>query len=106
MKVKKIAIAALALLVWGQTGEAQVKANRPDTIGLCLEVPLLDLPYQTYASRTTGNFFAGYANPGMPLSQAMSNNLYTAAHYGIQKAIRPKNIFWRKFLTFGAVLGF
>ncbi|MFN4081383.1 MAG: hypothetical protein ACK4NS_10825, partial [Saprospiraceae bacterium] len=25
---------------------------------------------------------------------------------GIQKAIRPKNIFWRKFLTFGAVLGF
>ena len=55
-----------------------------DTTGLYLDFPVLDLPYQTHAVKTTGNFFAGYANPSMKQSLAMSNNLYSSAHWGIK----------------------
>ncbi|HOF16969.1 MAG TPA: hypothetical protein PLF32_04295 [Bacteroidales bacterium] len=64
-----------------------------DTTGLYLEFPLFDIPYQIHASKTTGNFFFGYANPSMNLALAMSNNLYGSAHWGITKIITTKSEF-------------
>jgi len=64
-----------------------------DTTGLYLEVPLFDIPYQIYATKTTGNFFTSYANPSMRQSLAMSNNLYGSAHWGINKLIKTKSEF-------------
>ncbi|MCS6822193.1 MAG: hypothetical protein NZ551_10035 [Microscillaceae bacterium] len=61
------------------------------------------MPYQNYASRTTGNFLAGYANPSMPQSLAVSSNFYSAVHYGIGKAIKVKNQALQSLLTITAV---
>lgn len=64
-----------------------------DTTGLYLEVPLFDIPYQIYATKTTGNFFTSYVNPSMKQSLAMSNNLYGSAHWGINKLTKTKSEF-------------
>ena len=82
------------LLFFKQVSLAQTQ-NDTDTIGLFLNFPLVDLPYQCYATNTTGNFFAGYANPSMQQSLAISNNLYSSAHYGIKKIVKTKNEFLR-----------
>jgi len=80
-------------------------AQKPsDTIPLLLDFPVLDLPYQSYASRTTGNFFAGYASPSMKQSLQISSNFYSSAHYGIKQAfsgVKGKTL--RNLLTYGAV---
>lgn len=90
------------LLLFKQVCLAQTK-NNIDTIGLFLEFPLIDLPYQCYATNTTGNFFAGYANPSMQQSLAMSNNLYSSAHYGIKKLIKIKKSNFLRILVNNAV---
>ncbi len=59
-----------------------------DSTGLYLDIPLLDIPYQTYSTNTTGSFFSGYANPSMKQSLAMSDNLYGVAHWEINKLIK------------------
>ncbi len=91
------------LILLKQIGFAQ---NRPDTVGLILDFPVFDLPYQRYATKTTGNFFQGYANPSMPQSLALSNNLYATAHYGIKKLVKPKNKFLKILLQNGVLLSF
>lgn len=93
------------LLLLKQVSFAQTQ-NKADTIGLILDFPLLDLPYQRYATNTAGNFFAGYANPSMPQSLAMSNNLYTSAHYGIKSIVKTKNEFLRILINNGIAAGF
>jgi hypothetical protein len=76
-----------------------------DTTGLYLEFPIIDLPYQIHAVKTTGNFFTGYANPSMNQVLAMSNNLYGSAHWGINKLVRTEsefnNILYRNLIAAG-----
>lgn len=75
-----------------------------DTIRLLLDFPLLDVPYQSYASRTYGNFLAGYGSPGMKQSLQLTTNLYSAAHFGLKEAFKDKNsAFLRAVLTYGTV---
>ena len=105
MKTSKIIGALLCVLTFGH-GFAQVHPLSQDSSALQFELPVFDLPFQSYASKTTGNFFSGYANPGMPLSLALSNNFYTAAHYGIVQLVKPKNDFLRNLLTYGSVAVF
>jgi hypothetical protein len=101
----RFSIQILSLFFLKQVSFAQTKIPA-DTIGLYLEFPVLDMPYQFYATRTTGSFFTGYANPSMAQSLAMSNNLYSTAHYGINRGVRLKNEFFRKLLGSALVLGF
>ena len=77
-----------------------------DTTGLYLDFPVLDLPYQTHAAKTTGNFFTGYANPSMKQSLAMSNNLYGSVHWGIKKLIKTKSEFQNILFTNLIATGF
>ena len=71
-----------------------------DSIGrIDLDMPLLTLPAQQEAYKTTGGFFQSYMNPGMENSLAYSVDFYTAAHWGLKKAIRFKDGgFWQIFL--------
>ena len=55
-----------------------------DTLKLKLDFPFFDFPYQNDAKKTVGKgFFSGYANPSMEQSLAISTNVYSAFHYGI-----------------------
>ncbi|WP_448518504.1 hypothetical protein [Rhodoflexus sp.] len=75
-----------------------------DTVQLLLDLPVLDFPHQSYASRTTGNFFAGYANPSMKQSLQMSTNFYNIVHHDIKRLFRKvNNNFLRNLLTYGGV---
>jgi hypothetical protein len=95
----------LVLLLFKQVSLAQTQ-NKADTVGLFLDFPLVDFPYQRYAANTTGNYFSGYANPSMQQSLAMSNNLYSSAHYGIKKIVKTKNEFLRILFSNGIAAGF
>ncbi len=78
-----------------------------DTIGLLLDFPLLDIPYQSYASSTTGGFLSGYANPSMRQSLGMTTNFYSAAHFGAKQAFRKiDNKFLRGLAVYGAATVF
>ncbi|MBC8052717.1 MAG: hypothetical protein H7Y13_06605 [Sphingobacteriaceae bacterium] len=59
-----------------------------------LTFPLIDAPYIGYATRTVNNgqptagaILRGYANPSMQQSLALTADLYTAVHYGIQRGV-------------------
>lgn len=71
-----------------------------DSIGqINLAMPLLTMPAQQEAYKTTDGFFQSYMNPGMENSLAYSVDFYTAAHWGLKKAIRFKEGgFWQIFL--------
>lgn len=71
-----------------------------DSIGrIFLDMPLVTLPAQIDAYRTTGGFFRSYMNPGMENSLAYSTDFYTAAHFGLKKAFHFKKVgFWQIFL--------
>lgn len=101
----RLFIIVFALLLFKQASLAQTQ-NNADTVGLILDFPLIDLPYQSYATNTRGNFFAGYANPSMQQSLAMSNNLYSSAHYGIKKMVKTKNEFLRILYNYCIATGF
>ncbi len=77
-----------------------------DTTALYLDIPLIDLPYQSFAARATGNFLQGYANPGMHLSLAMSDNLYSTAHLGIQSIVHSKSTFLDILFSNGIAMAF
>jgi hypothetical protein len=98
---RKIIICLIGLL----TTSISFAQNTTDTTGLYLDFPLLDLPYQTHATKTTGNFFTSYANPSMKQSLDMSNNLYVSAHWGINKLVQTKsefkNILFRNLMATG-----
>lgn len=95
----------LLVALSAQFGIAQVHKHQ-DTVGLLLEFPVIDLPYQNYAARTTGNFISGYANPSMAQSLAMCNNLYYSAHYGIKKLVKTENEFLRILFSNTLAAGF
>jgi hypothetical protein len=89
----------LLLLLFLQPCSFAGHAQKTDTIPaskLVLSLPVLDLPYQFDAAKTVGthltfgNFFKGYANPGMHQSLELSTDLYTAAHYGIYQLFRTE----------------
>ncbi|MEM7368366.1 MAG: hypothetical protein AAF587_07160 [Bacteroidota bacterium] len=77
-----------------------------DTIALYLDFPLVDIPYQSHAARTTGNALSGYANPSMQQSLHMSNSFYASAHYGIKKLINTKSEFLQILFTNSIAAGF
>ncbi|UHG94730.1 hypothetical protein [Spirosoma oryzicola] len=66
-----------------------IKRVSPRTPALKLDIPFLDYPYQRDARQTTGNFFKGYTNPSMQQSLALATDLYSSAHFGLQKAVEP-----------------
>lgn len=88
----KIILIVLSLLGFGQLGLAQ---NQSHAVVINLDFPVIDIPYQRYAINTTGSFIQGYTNPSMSQSLAMSDNIYTTAHWGINKLIKSKNTFKR-----------
>ncbi|MCS7036834.1 MAG: hypothetical protein NZM41_09235 [Saprospiraceae bacterium] len=93
------AVVVAAILLYARPTNAQT-AN--DTVRLLLDLPLLDLPYQSYASRTEGNFLAGYGSPSMKQSLQMTTNLYSAAHFGAKEAFKGMNSpLLRAILTYG-----
>lgn len=64
-------------------------------------LPLINLPYQTDASLafTDGkpsalNFLQSYSMPGMELSLALSTDLYSLAHYGLDRLFRVGQPFY------------
>lgn len=66
--------------------------DHTDSLGtVYLDIPLVTLPAQKQAYNTTGGFLSSYMNPGMENSLAYSADFYTAAHYGLKKAIRFNN---------------
>lgn len=72
-----------------------------------LDLPLLSLPAQTDAIRTTGGFFPSYMNPGMENSLAYSADVYTAVHYGIRKLVKiEKSSLWESILQRVAIGAF
>lgn len=75
-----------------------------DTFRLTLEFPILDLPYQGRASKTTGNFLRAFGNPSMRQSHAMSNNLYAVGHWAIEKHIKTKREFTTILFKYSAAL--
>lgn len=98
--------AVIICLISVLTASFSFAQTTSDTTGLYLDFPVLDLPYQTHAAKTTGNFFAGYANPSMTLSLAMSNNLYGSVHWGIKKLIKTKSEFQNILFTNLIATGF
>lgn len=77
---------------YGQRAFDNNLVHYTDSLGtVYLDIPLVTLPAQAQAYRTTGGFLKSYMNPGMENSLAYSTDLYTAAHYGLKKAIRFKN---------------
>ncbi len=70
-----------------------------------LNFTVLDIPYLTAAAATVsangnpqfGDYFKMYANPSMSQSLALSNDLFTATHYGIRQLFRKKKT-WQKNL--------
>lgn len=78
-----------------------------DTVRVLLDFPLLDLPYQSYASRTQGDFLAGYGSPSMKQSLQLTTNLYSAAHFGLKEAFKDINSpLLRAVLTYSVVSAF
>lgn len=78
----------LALIVVAALSPISLKAQLSgDTVRLLLDFPLLDLPYQRYASSTYGNFFAGYGAPSMKQSLQTTTNFYSAAHFGLKDTL-------------------
>lgn len=82
--------------------------NSSDELGdVYLDMPLITLPAQAQAYKTTGGFFPSYMNPGLENSLSYSADVYTAAHFGIKKAINVKNSrFWQIFLQKMAIGAF
>ena len=70
-----------------------------DSIGeIYLDMPLVTLPAQIDAYKTTGGFFKSYMNPGMENSLAYTTDFYTAAHFGLKTAFHFKKVgFWQIF---------
>ena len=93
-----LAITLLTLSVNGQHAFDNNLVRYSDSLGeVFLDMPLLTLPSQSQAYNTTGGFFQSYMNPGLENSLSYSADLYTAAHFGLKKAIRFKNsTFWQK----------
>ncbi|MBR5029135.1 MAG: hypothetical protein IKX51_07945 [Bacteroidales bacterium] len=105
MKKMKYHILALALLLscgstFGQRAFDNNLVHYTDTLGdVYIDIPLLTLPAQYQAYNTTGGFFSSYMNPGMENSLSYSTDLYTAAHFGLKKAIRFKNNTFMQIFT-------
>ncbi|MFN3315427.1 MAG: hypothetical protein ACK40K_01350 [Raineya sp.] len=100
--MKKLSLYFTALFLY-QFCFAQ-SPNQQDTISLLLDFSVIDLPYQSYATKTYDNFFAGYGSPSMKQSLQMTTNLYSSAHFGIKQAFRKiKDDFWRNAATYTAV---
>lgn len=68
-------------------------------------MPLVDLPSQIHAYKTTGGFFKSYMNPGMETSLAYSTDFYTAVHFGFKniriKKSKGTQIFLQRLLISG-----
>jgi hypothetical protein len=97
-----ILLGFIPILIEAQTSETEPSPQ------LVFELPLLDIPYQLDAAKTVnegnvtiGSFFKGYANPGMHLSLALSSDLYTGAHFGINKIFKVTPETKRRDWTFG-----
>lgn len=71
-----------------------------------LDMPLVEMPYQRAAMSTTGGFFPSYMNPGMGFSVALSNDLYTAAHCGLQNITYSKDPLKQRQRSLLAIYGF
>ncbi len=94
-------IISILLLMYSISALAQ---SLTDTTRLLLDFPLFDLPYQSYASRTTGSFIAGYANPSMKQSLQTTTNFYSSAHFGLKQAFKNvQSPVLREILTHSAV---
>ena len=62
---------------------------------LKLDLALIDIPYQIDAGKTVnngkltfGSFLKGYANPSMAQSLSLTTDLYSSAHFGIDKLFK------------------
>lgn len=78
-----------------------------DSIGaVYLDMPLVDLPSQIYAYRTTGGFFKSYMNPGMETAQAYSMDMYSAVHFGFKNIRIKKSIGAQAFVQRLLISGF
>ena len=104
MSAKKSLLLAVLLLsslsVTAQRAFDNNFIHYTDSFGLVyLDQPLVTLPAQAQAFRTTGGFLPSYMNPGMENSLSYSADLYTAGHFALKKAVHFKNsTFWQIFL--------
>ena len=105
MKARRLFFVSLLLLCstagFGQQAFESTLVNPSDSLGqIYLDMPLLTLPSQADAYKTTGGFFRSYMNPGMENSLAYSTDLYTAVHFGLKKALHfENNPFLTQFLS-------
>ena len=105
MKTFRLVLALTVLCcstaAFGQRAFESTLVRPSDSIGqVYLDMPLFTYPAQVEAYRATGGFFSSYLNPGMENSLAYSTDLYTAAHFGMKKALRFENSpFLTQFLS-------
>ncbi len=98
--------AVLVVAAWLAAFSVGAQTSR-DTVPLLLDFPLLDLPYQTYASRTYGNFLASYGSPSPRQSLQVTTNFYSAAHFGLKKAFKGvEPLVLKELLTYGSAFLF
>ena len=113
-KMKKLFIPNLLLsiflLPWHLCGQHNFNNNLifySDSIGtVYLDMPLVTLPSQIHAYKTTGGFFKSYMNPGLDNSLTYSADMYSSVHYGLKSAARIKKskgaqIFLQRLLVSG-----
>ena len=105
MKRSFLLVLALVLLgsnsAFGQQAFESTLVNPSESLGeIYLDMPLVTLPAQMEAYKTTGGFLKSYMNPGMENSLSYSTDLYTAAHFGLKKALHfEKSPFLTRFLS-------
>lgn len=73
---------------------------------LYLDMPLMEMPYQRQAVATTGGWLPSYMNPGMGFSTTLSNDLYLAAHWGLQQVRYNDNPYRQRYFARLAIYGF
>lgn len=112
--MKKIfTLAVFALMGLMSTANAQFRGKfEQDSLErIYLDVPILDMPYQSEVVSATDNAMTAITNQSMATTLALSEDAQVAAHYGIRKAFGDRKIsrfavwgydFMSMFLPFGS----
>jgi hypothetical protein len=75
-------------------------------VALKLDLPLFFLPYQIDTAKIPDyNFFYSYTHPDMGASLAITSDMYSSFHFGMNKlqGVMGRDVFWKKLIYYGGV---
>jgi hypothetical protein len=84
---------------------AQSETAAP-SVALKLDLPLFSLPYQIDAAKIPDyGFFDSYTHPDMGASLAITSNVYSSFHFGMNKLrdVIGQDAYWKRFVYYGGV---